>query len=367
MASIAKRPNGRWRARYRDASSREHSKHFDRKIDAQRWLDQVTAAVVTGQYVNPRDGKILFQAYAAEWAQRQPWRPKTRDRVEASLRVHILPALGARPIADVKTSEVQALVTGLSTRLAPSTVEMVYTTVRSVFRSAELDRMILATPCVRIAKPRPRRKVLVIPNSETVWALSDKLPAHLKAVPVVAAGLGLRPGELFGLQVADVDFLRRTVVVDRQLNRERQLVELKTPSSYRTLPLPVVVADCLAAHLATAGRRDGLVFRGADDRPVSLNSVLVAWRRAVAQVPGAEGLRLHDMRHSYASALIEAKESVKVVQSRMGHASAMITLDVYGHLWPDSEDRTRAAVDDWLAPAADSSRTENAAPQVRGM
>lgn len=73
------------------------------------------------------------------------------------------------------------------------------------------------------------------------------------------------------------------------------------------------------------------------------------------------------MRHSYASALIEAKESVKVVQNRMGHASAMITLDVYGHLWPDSEDRTRAAVDDWLSPPADSPRTENASSQVRGL
>ena len=367
MASITKRPDGRWRARYRDETGKEHSRHFDRKVDGQRWLDEITTAVISGAYVDPKAGKILFRSYATQWAERQPWRPKTKDRVEASLRVHILPALGARPIADVKPSEVQALVTGLSAGLAPSTVEMIYTTVRSVFRSAELDRIIPATPCVRIAKPRPRRKVLVIPSAKTVWALCDKLPPHLRAVPVVAAGLGLRPGELFGLQIADVDFLRRMVVVDRQLNRQRQLVELKTPSSYRTLPLPAVVADCLAAHLATAGRRDGLVFKGADDRPVSLNSVLVAWRRAVAQVPGAEGLRLHDMRHSYASALIEAKESVKVVQSRMGHASAMITLDVYGHLWPDSEDRTRAAVDDWLSPVADSSRTAKASPQVRGL
>jgi len=359
-SSIAKRPDGRWRARYRDSNGKEHAKHFDRKVQARRWLDEVTAAVVTGQYVDPRAGKITFEAYATEWAARQPWRPKTRDRVAASLRVHILPAIGKRPIADVKPSEVQALVTSLSAHLAPSTVEMIYTTVRSVFRSAELDRLILRTPCLRIAKPRPRRKVLAIPSAATVWALTRELPDHLKPVPLVAAGLGLRPGELFGLEVGDVDFLRRTVVVNRQLNRNRELVELKTPSSYRTLPLPGVVADVLAAHLAAYGRPDGLVFRGADARPASLNSVLVSWRRAVSRVQGAAGLRLHDMRHSYASALIEAGESVKVVQNRMGHASAMITLDVYGHLWPDSEDRTRAAVDDWLAPAADSPRTEHA-------
>lgn len=54
VASIAKRPDGQWRARYRDAAGKEHSKHFDRKTDAQRWLDEVTTAIVTGQYVDPR-------------------------------------------------------------------------------------------------------------------------------------------------------------------------------------------------------------------------------------------------------------------------------------------------------------------------
>lgn len=85
------------------------------------------------------------------------------------------------------------------------------------------------------------------------------------------------------------------------------------------------------------------------------------------RVPEAAWLRRHDMRHAYASALIEAGESVKVLQNRMGHASAMITLDVYGQLWPDSEDCTRAAFDSWLAPAAGSLRTGDASPQVSGV
>ena len=121
----------------------------------------------------------------------------------------------------------------------------------------------------------------------------------------------------------------------------------------------------MAAHLARSGRRDGLVFPGHDGRPARRNSFTVAWRRALAAVDGPAGLRLHDLRHSYASALIAAGESVKTVQVRMGHASAMVTLDVYGHLWPDSEERTRAAVDAWLSAPADSVRTGEAQPQVR--
>jgi len=57
MASITKRPDGRWRARYRDKAGKEHAKHFDRKVDGQRWLDEVTAAAVTGQYVDPKAGR----------------------------------------------------------------------------------------------------------------------------------------------------------------------------------------------------------------------------------------------------------------------------------------------------------------------
>jgi hypothetical protein len=67
VASISKRPDGRYRARYRDESGREHARHFDRRTDAQRWLDEVTAAIVTGQYVDPRAGRVTFKAYAEQW------------------------------------------------------------------------------------------------------------------------------------------------------------------------------------------------------------------------------------------------------------------------------------------------------------
>ena len=103
-------------------------------------------------------------------------------------------------------------------------------------------------------------------------ALADSLPPRYAAVPYVAAGLGLRPGEVFGLEVADADFLRRSVTVARQPDEHRKVGPLKTDSSYRTLPLPAVIADVLAAHLAAEGRRDGLVFADAAGGPVLRNS-----------------------------------------------------------------------------------------------
>ena len=71
MANIARRPDGRWRARYRDAAGREHSRHFARKVDAQNWLNSVTTAVTTGTYVDPRLSKITVDTWAQRWLQRR--------------------------------------------------------------------------------------------------------------------------------------------------------------------------------------------------------------------------------------------------------------------------------------------------------
>ena len=366
MASIAKRQNGQYRARYRDGGGREHARHFARKVDAQRWLDEQTAAIVTGQWADPRAGKVTVREYAQRWQAAQAWRPNTRHRVGYALSLHVLPTFGDRPIGSVRRSEVQAWLAGLRAKLGlPGSVKAVYAVLRGLMRAAVLDRVIVTSPCDGVSAPVTVGKTLTIPSAADVAALADELPEHLSAVPYVAAGLGLRLGEVFGLAVSDVDFLGRRVSVARQLDDGQMLGPLKTASSYRTVPLPDVVSVALAEHVKRTGRRDGLVFATPAGEPVKRNTFGRTWRCAVEQV-GLRGLRLHDLRHAYASALIAAGESVKVVQTRMGHASAMVTLDVYGHLFPDSDDRTRAAVDAYLGNPADSARTQNASAQATG-
>jgi integrase len=176
------------------------------------------------------------------------------------------------------------------------------------------------------------------------------------------AGTGLRPGEVAGVTVDRVDFLRRTLRVDRQLLQTRppSFGPPKTQASFRTVPLPQVVVDALAAHMAAYPPGEHrLIFTQSDGRPLNRDKVVLAFRRAVREVGAPAATRLHDLRHYYASLLIRHGESVKVVQARLGHASASETLDTYSHLWPDSEDMTRAAVDDMLGRIlADSPRTE---------
>jgi integrase len=120
-----------------------------------------------------------------------------------------------------------------------------------------------------------------------------------------------------------------------------------------------VAVEALAAHLAAypAGRH-GLVFANTVGDPWRHSTFGTMWRRTSASA-GVQGRTCHDLRHFYASLLIRHGESVKTVQAWLGHASAAETLDTYSHLWPDSEERTREAVDLALG-AEDSLRTEAA-------
>ena len=306
---------------------------------------------MTGEYVDPSAGKVTFKSYAESWRTSQvQHRPSTVVQVESILRKHIYPTFGGRPLGSIRPSEVQAWVKERSEHLAPATLEVTYRYFVSVMRSAVDDRIITRNPCVRIKLPKIERTVVVPLEVEQVGLLRDAMAERTRAVVTLAAGTGLRVSECLGLTVDRVDFLRRTIRVDRQLvmlsGARPTFGPPKTAASVRTVPMPVVVADALAAHLAVfpAGE-DGLIFTSPAGGPLRRTTFWDTWRQAVEDAGMPKGTRFHELRHFYASLLIRYGESVKVVQERLGHASAAETLDTYSHLWPDSEDRTRAAVD----------------------
>ncbi|HEY0870543.1 MAG TPA: site-specific integrase [Acidothermaceae bacterium] len=362
MASIAKRLDGQWRARYRDDAGKEHARHFGRKVDAQRWLDDVTAAIVTGQYVDPKAGRTTVAEYAKVWQAAQVGSPGTARIVDNAVRLHIVPRLGTTPLAAVRRGDAQALVKALSMTYAAGTVRNVYDVLARIMASAVDDRLIAATPCRRIVLPRIDDGEISPPAVEDILALAAAVPRRYRAVVVTLAGSGLRIGELLGLSVADVDFLRRTVRVERQRTQSGELTAPKTGKSVRTVPLGQVVIDELAAHLAAFPSAEWL-FTVDGDEPLQYRSWKWIWRTAHAARQRAEvaaaakqerksvtfaAVGTHDLRHFYASALIAGGATVKQVQTVLGHASAMITLRTYAHLWPGDDDRTRAVMDSTL-------------------
>src|SRR4051795_7490223 len=259
MASIARRPDGTYRPRFRDEAGKEHARHFKRKIDAQRWLDEMTAAMVTGQYVDPTAGRVTVQEYAEQWRAAQVHRPTTAAHVETMLRRHVHPTLGHKRLSSVLPSDVQAMVKRLSLDLAPSTVGVVHRILAGIFKAAVRDRRIVASPCEGAKLPKVHRQRVEPLTLEAVQALTEAVPDRYRALVTLAAGTGLRQGEAFGLTVDRIDFLRHQLTVDRQLvtmpDRAPYLAPPKTQASVRAVPLPQVVVDALAAHLA--GLADG--------------------------------------------------------------------------------------------------------------
>ncbi len=371
MASITKRGDGQWRARYRDDARKEHAKHFERKVDAQRWLNEITASVVTGSYVDPKAGRMTFREYAETWRLMQVHRPSSQAHYEHILKRHAYPTLGSKPLTSILPSDIQAWVKRLGAEdkaakrkaLAPSTIGVLHSVVSSVLKSAVRDRRLASNPCAGTRLPKADKKQVVPMTTEQVAAITEAMPDRLRAIVTLAAGTGMRQGECLGLTVDRLNMLRREVVVDQQLltvvGRTPHLGPPKTAASVRTIPLPEVDVDAFAAHLAAypAGT-DGFVFT-LDGEPVGRQKIGHVWRPVVEATRIPKGTGFHALRHYYASLLIRHGESVKTVQVRLGHASAVETLDTYSHLWPDSDDRTREAVDSVLGILADSLRTRS--------
>jgi integrase len=222
--------------------------------------------------------------------------------------------------------------------------------VAGVFNTA-LDDGLLGgrNPCDGVKLPRVDAPAVYPMSVEQVTALLAAAAEPFKAAIVLGAGLGLRQSEAAGLTVDRVDFLRRTVTVDRQWQQATgssagSFTLPKTEASTRIVPADQWVLDCLAAHIqrhrvgadGVVLHRNGLAF----DAAKFGYEVRVARRRA--DLP--DSITFHDLRHFFASALIHSGCSVKQVQASLGHKSAKVTLDVYGHLWPGEEDRVRDAI-----------------------
>ncbi|MCM3556447.1 site-specific integrase [Janibacter melonis] len=372
MASIQKRENGSWRARYRDEGGREHARHFPRKVDAQRWLDEVTASIVTSTYVDPRAGSLTFAQWWQVWSARQVWTRGTRlsaDQAAASVTFADVPMRSIRPSHVEQWIKVASQPADGSAGIAASTMKVRFSYVQMALLAAVRERIIAHDPSAEVRKKLPKTRkpeaAMLVPTAEQVAAALEVSPAHFRPFVAVCAFSGLRLGEAAGLQLGDVDFLRRSIAVARQVQGASVAdVEIVSPKaeSERTIYVPEELTDLLAAHVQEIGTRGPERWLFCNGPEVwNRNSAGNQWRRIREAAGLGSDLTLHSLRHFYASGLIAAGCDVVTVQRSLGHSSATVTLNTYAHLWSTAEDRTRAAAGqlmaDVLRPAADSLRT----------
>ena len=350
MASITKRPNGSWRARYRDDSGSEHARHFSRKADAQAWLDEQTAKLVAGTHVTPRQARTTVGEWCDTWLEGYRGnRPTTVRQAEVHL-ARIRLEFGGKRLSDVRPSHVRTWCANLNAEgLADSYVYALHARLAQIFADAVHDGLVAKSPCSRRTSPAAGKQRAYVATTEQVWALHDAMPEHVRAAVLLGAFAGLRLAEACGLRMSDVDFMRGVVSPSVQYPAD----PLKSETSRASIPVGQAMALELSAHVQRNPSTHGSVLidqLGRQLAPWTLERAVRAARSGHTEglgrthakecpgclVPGLPpDFRFHDLRHYFASLLIASGADVKVVQARLRHASAKTTLDTYGHLWPD--------------------------------
>ena len=329
---------------------RQVTKRFDTKAQATAWEARVRSDAARGRYVSARDGATTFADYAERYLTHARVADTTMELYRSHLRRHILPALGNRRLESLRRSDLVSFVTDLSATLAPSTVKVVYGITAGILRSAVDDRLILASPCSRVPLPVAHRDTVRHLTPDQARALLTAARPEHRPVIAVGLGTGMRQGELLGLQVSAISWLRPCQVsVHTQLKtvtgKPPYLAPPKTRASRRVVPLPAFARDALAAHLADEPT-DGLVFRNRRGHPWRRGSFNDAvWKPALTAAGLPSALGFHCLRHTYASGLIAEGLHPRVVMARLGHASIEETMNTYGHLFPDSLEQTTSALD----------------------
>jgi integrase len=360
----------RYRVRYLTPDGAERSKSFpDRaKRDAETFLLTVESDKLRGAYLDPKAGRITFAQYAKIWLDQQTFDPSTREVTERRLRRHIVPHLGTIELSALRPHHIRELDRRLQVAgLFPTFRAVVFANISAILNAAVDDERIAKNPChAQTLRPPKTGPSKVVPfTRDQVRTLRGNFQERYAVAVDLGAGCGMRQGEILGLSVDDIDFDRGVIHVVRQIKivGNRLVFGLPKGRKTRDVPLPSSVATRLRAHLeafppkslslpweARTGKAVAvdLVLYGKTGVPLNRNVFnLRAWWPAAATA-GIEKARengMHGLRHFYASALLDAGESIKALAAYLGHSDPGFTLRTYTHLMPSSEERTRRAID----------------------
>ena len=381
MASVERRTRNdrtRWYVRYRDPGGEQRTKTFDRRIDAERYLTTIESSKLTGAYVDPARSRVTTGEWSDRWLAGQAHlKPTTRKRYAGIVRKHIWPRWGTTRLADVTHADVQTWVTKLSRGAEPATVRKIHRVLSLILALAVRDGRLIRNPAADIKLPRPQSLEQRYLTHEQVHelALAAAGPAYpskhrrlderqndqYRLIVLFLAYTGVRFGEMAALRVRRIDFLRRRAMIAESVTLVGANQVWGTPKGHekREVPIPRFLVDQLAQHVRGKAP-DDLVFAGVRGGGALRNPIFrhAAFDRA-AEAIGISGLHPHELRHTAASLAIAEGADVKVVQRMLGHKSATMTLDQYGHLFDDRLDD----VADRLNAAADAYVVSNSQPR----
>lgn len=350
----------RWQAYWVEPDGAPRKRSFDTRDAAAAFALSQESKVQSGEYI-ARDVPL-----SEVWALFEPTKrnlsKSSRWAYTIAWERHIGPQFGDAPVSQIKPAEVKAWLPTLTRRGKPLSVR--YSNYLLMVLKALLDHAVEADLLARnrLKSVRPRKA----PQTHTRYLTHAEAGALLVAlgenslVARIMLHTGMRRGEVAGLEVADIDFKRRRIRVSRDIDSDGNKDTTKS-GRHRDVPISPFLDAYLRAAVKGKGRTDLVVSK--DGKPWTKDLWRYPWYRARKAI-GIPDLDTHELRHTAASWAIQAGANVKTVQRMLGHASAAVTLDIYGHLWDESLDDVAARMDALWAEMAPSGLAQSGA--VRG-
>ncbi|MDK2889102.1 MAG: integrase [Thermoanaerobacter sp.] len=359
--TIYKRKGGRWEAKasigFDPATGKPKrlTKYFKTRKEAQDWLAKVQHEKNTGAFVEP--ARVTLGEWLDRWLEvyvRPSVRDTTYQNYETYIRVHIMPALGDKPIQKLMPGDLQAFYNakleggradgkegGLSTRA----VRYLHFLLSAALKQAVKEGLVSRNVAEATNPPKQGKKEIQYLTTEEIQRfLQVARESRYYVAMLTELGTGLRRGELLGLKWEDVDLKRGVITVRRQLVRAKGgpvFHEPKTDAGVRTVTLPAEVLRELKAHkarqneekllLGNAYEDFGLVFCQANGRRLEPRNFTRHFDNLLKKA-GIRHVSFHSLRHTHATELLRLGVNLKTIQGRLGHSNFNVTANFYAHI-----------------------------------
>lgn len=372
--SIYQRKDGRWAASISLGGLKRKTIYAKTRREVQDLLhkalhEQKQGLLVTG----PRQP---LKQYLKQWLEeihKASIRPRTYERYEEIIRLHLVPTLGYVPIQKLSPQQVQALLARkLTEGFAPKTVSCIYGVLHTALKDAVRWELVGRNVCDLVTAPRKVDHEIQPLTPRQIRLFLEAVKGHrFEALFTLALATGMRQGELLGLKWQDIDLAGNTLQVRRIQSRVPRLLgkgyveaETKTRKSRRSILIAGFALDALKAHQlrqqelrARVGDRwqaRDLVFCTRRGTPLNPSHIRDALREVLEQAH-LPLIRFHDLRHSTATFLLSLKVQPKVVQEILGHSQISMTMDIYSHVLPTMQKEAM----DQLSKALQEEETED--------
>lgn len=363
QGSVTKRRDGTYMVQL-SVEGKRVTKYFRTMREANNWRIETLQKIQSGLfYAGP---KLTLAKYLDEWiiSRKDSIKPKTLLQYKSIIELHINPILGTKNINELKPADIQALYNSkIASGTGVRTVRLIHSVLHCALNHALKLGIIYRNPSDAIYKPKAiKNEMKILDENQVRSLLLAAKGKRLEALYKLAVTTGLREGEILGLKWSDLNWDTHQLNIQRQVQRVQKtglvFSDPKTAAGRRMILLGPGTVSSLKDHykrqlferefMGKQWQDNDLIFPSSHGSPLDPSNLLRQFKELLreANIPD---IRFHDLRHTAASLMLKQGISIKVVQERLGHSDAAMTLNVYSHTIPGMQKEAAEKMDEITA------------------